>query len=155
MILMSACLAGINCKYNGGNNEVPQLRKLYEEGKAVLVCPEVMGGLPVPRESCEIFNDRVYNTRGEDKTGEFVKGAEEALRICRENGCKLAILKAKSPSCGPNEIYDGTFTHTTIPGDGIFVRLLKQEGVTCISEAEAMKGPEDYNECLRPIPETS
>ncbi|MBE6110386.1 MAG: DUF523 domain-containing protein, partial [Erysipelotrichaceae bacterium] len=80
MILISACLAGENCKYSGGNNEVPELKKLYEEGKAVLVCPEVMGGLSTPRIPCEIRNGRVYNTEGEDKTENYVRGAEIALK---------------------------------------------------------------------------
>ena len=88
MILISACLAGENCKYSGGNNEVPELKKLYEEGKAILVCPEVMGGLSTPRIPCEIRNGRVYNTEGEDKTENYVRGAEKALTICLENHCR-------------------------------------------------------------------
>lgn len=144
MILLSACLAGINCKYNGQNNEVPALRKLYEEGKAVLVCPEELGGLPTPRIPCEIREKRVYNTRGEDKTDYFISGAEKALNICRENGCRLAILKSYSPSCGPDGIYDGTFTHTRVKGSGIFAAMLREEGVECISELDDMKGLEEY-----------
>lgn len=144
MILLSACLAGVNCKYNGQNNEVPALKKLYEEGKAVLVCPEQLGGLPTPRIPCEIRGKRVYNTRGEDKTDCFVKGAQQALKICRENGCRFAVLKANSPSCGPDEIYDGTFTHTKIKGSGIFASMLKEEGIELISELDEMKGLENY-----------
>lgn len=144
MILLSACLAGVNCKYNGQNNEVPALRKLYEEGKAVLVCPEELGGLPTPRIPCEIREQRVYNTRGEDKTEYFTRGAEKALNICRENGCRFAILKANSPSCGPDGIYDGTFTHKRVKGSGIFASMLREEGVECISELDDMKGLEEY-----------
>ncbi|MBQ9822875.1 MAG: DUF523 domain-containing protein [Solobacterium sp.] len=139
MILMSACLAGIDCKYNGGNNEIPQLKALYEKGEAVLVCPEVMGGLPTPRLSSEIQGNRVYNTAGEDVTAYFVKGAEEALRIARQNGCTLAVLKANSPSCGAGQVYDGTFSHTKIQGDGIFAALCRKEGITCLTEPEYLE----------------
>lgn len=144
MILISACLAGVNCKYNGGNNEVKELRELYESNKAVLVCPEVLGGLPTPRIPCEIKGNRVYNTDREDKTSYFQEGAQKALAIARENGCRIAVLKAYSPSCGPDEIYDGTFTHTKVRGGGIFARLLKEEGIECISELDDMKGLEEY-----------
>lgn len=149
MILMSACLAGINCKYNGGNNENAKLKQLYEEGKAVLVCPEVMGGLPVPRIPCEIRGEEVYNSNGENKTANYLAGAEKALEVCREHGCTLAILKSRSPSCGTGEIYDGTFTHTRVEADGIFVRLLKREGIRCITEEDAEKEMEKLYECLR------
>lgn len=139
MILISACLAGINCKYSGGNNEIPEIRKLYEEGKAVPVCPEQLGGLPTPRLSSEICGDKVYNTAGEDVTAQFENGAIEALRIFRQNGCTMAVLKAKSPSCGVGSVYDGTFTHTEISKDGIFAAMLKREGIPCISELEFLK----------------
>ena len=144
MILISACLAGVNCKYSGGNNEVPELRKLYEEGKAILVCPEVMGGLSTPRIPCEIRNGRVYNTEGKDKTENYVHGAEKALKICLENNCRIAVLKANSPSCGPDEIYDGTFTHTKIKGSGIFAAMLKEKGIPCISEKDDLQILNDY-----------
>lgn len=144
MILISACLAGENCKYSGGNNEVPELKKLWEEGKAVLVCPEVMGGLSTPRIPCEIRNGRVYNTEGEDKTENYVRGAEKALKICLENNCRIAVLKANSPSCGPDEIYDGTFTHTKIKGSGIFAAMLKEKSIPCISEKDDLQILNDY-----------
>ena len=144
MILISACLAGVNCKYSGGNNEVPELKKLYEEGKAILVCPEVMGGLSTPRIPCEIRNGRVYNTEGEDKTENYARGAEKALKICLENNCRIAVLKANSPSCGPDEIYDGTFTHTKIKGSGIFAAMLKEKGIPCISEKDDLQILNDY-----------
>ena len=148
MILISACLAGINCKYNGGNNEVPGIRKLFEEGRAVCVCPEQLGGLPVPRLSSEICGDKVYNTAGEDVTAQFVRGAEESLRICRQNGCTMAVLKAKSPSCGVGTVYDGTFTHTEISKDGIFAALLKKEGIPCISEQEYLQKEKEFYDYL-------
>lgn len=136
MILISACLAGIDCKYSGGNNLREPLKKLYEEGKAVLACPEQLGGLPTPRASSEIQSGRVVNTEGIDVTEQFEEGARRSLQICMENGCTLAVLKACSPSCGCGEIYDGTFSHTRIPGDGIFTQLLKKEGIMCISDEE-------------------
>jgi uncharacterized protein YbbK (DUF523 family) len=148
MILMSACLAGIDCKYNGGNNGIPQLKELYEKGEAVLVCPEVMGGLPTPRLSSEIRGNKVYNTAGEDVTGNFVKGAEEALRIARENGCTLAVLKANSPSCGAGQIYDGTFSHTKVQGDGIFAAMCRKEGIACLTELEYLERMEQNYESL-------
>ena len=136
MILISACLAGINCKYSGGNNCCEQVRKLYEEGKAVAVCPEQLGGLPTPRACSEILGDRVVNTEGKDMTEQFVRGAEKALAICREHECTLAVLKAKSPSCGCNGIYDGTFSHTLVEGKGIFARMLETEGIRCMDEMQ-------------------
>lgn len=148
MILMSACLAGRNCKYNGGNNEISCLKKLCDEGKAVLVCPEVAGGLPVPRLSCEIRGNRVYNTAGEDVTEYFVRGAEKSLKTARENGCTLAVLKANSPSCGVGQIYDGTFSHTKIRGDGIFAALCRKEGIECVTELEYLERMEKKNESL-------
>lgn len=148
MILMSACLAGKNCKYSGGNNEIRCLRELYESGKAVLVCPETAGGLPVPRLSSEIRGNKVYNTAGEDVTEFFTRGAQECLRTARENGCTLAVLKARSPSCGCGEIYDGTFSHTVVQGDGIFAALCRREGITCLSEQEYLERMEKQNESL-------
>lgn len=134
-ILVSACLAGKNCKYSGGNNEVPSLRRLYEEGNAVLVCPEQMGGLPTPRYPAEIRGNRVINTQGEDVTEAFVKGALTALQVCLENGCTRAVLKAKSPSCGCDGIYDGTFSHTVVSGKGIFARMLEEQGILAEDES--------------------
>lgn len=134
MILVSACLAGKNCKYSGGNNQVDDIRRLYEEGKAVLVCPEQLGGLPTPRACAEITGGRVMNTEGRDVTAEYELGAQKALEICREHHCTMAILKAKSPSCGCNGIYDGTFSHTVVEGKGVFASLLEQEGIECIDE---------------------
>ncbi|MBR2811332.1 MAG: DUF523 domain-containing protein [Solobacterium sp.] len=136
MIVLSACLAGKDVKYNGGNNVREDLKRLYEHGQAVLVCPEVMGGLPIPRHCAEIQGDKVINDIGEDVTDAFVKGAELAMETCRKNGCQMAVLKAKSPSCGKGVIYDGTFTHTETEGDGIFVRFLRKEGIPVYTEHE-------------------
>ena len=111
--------------------------KLYEEGIAVPVCPEVLGGLPTPREPSELQPDgRVVNCLGEDVTEQFRKGAEEALQICRENGCTSAILKSKSPSCGCGVIHNGKFDGGLIEGNGIFADLLLKEGIPVMTERE-------------------
>ena len=135
-ILVSACLAGVNCKYTGGNNANEKIIKLIEEGNAILVCPEQLGGLTTPRESAERCNDKVITESGEDVTQGFAKGAEEVLALAKTFTIKKAILKSKSPSCGCGKIYDGTFTHTLIDGDGITAELLKRNGIEVISSDE-------------------
>ena len=139
MIAMSACLAGKNCKYNGGNNEIPELKELFEKGEAVLVCPEVQGGLPVPRLPSEISENKVYNTAGEDVTDAFIQGSRKALALVKEHQCELAILKANSPSCGTDHVYDGAFTHTLRVGCGIFTAMCRQSGIVCLNETEYME----------------
>ena len=114
------------------------------KGKPYWYAPNSLADCRPPRIPCEIREKRVYNTRGEDKTDCFVIGAQQALKICRANGCRFAVLKANSPSCGPDEIYDGTFTHTKIKGSGIFASMLKEEGIELISELDEMKGLENY-----------
>ena len=137
MLLISACLAGIPCRYDGGANTVPALAALAARGEAVPVCPEVLGGLPTPRIPSERLADgRVVNAAGEDVTGAFRLGAEKALALCRAHGCERAVLKARSPSCGKGCIYDGTFTHTRGPGSGVFAALLEQEGIQVLTEEE-------------------
>lgn len=108
--------------------------KLASEEKAVPVCPEQLGGLPTPRAPAEQTGDKVFTKDGRDVTKEFVKGAEEGLKIAKLLNCKEAILKAKSPSCGCGKIYDGTFTGKLISGDGIFAKLLKQNGIKVVTE---------------------
>ena len=140
MILVSACLLGENCKYNGGNNDDLYV-KLYLQGKEYIAyCPEIAGGLDSPRPPCEICQGRVLNTEGDDLTDEFIDGAEQALELCNENGVDLAILKEGSPSCGVNWIYDGSFDHVRIPGKGITARLLYNNGIKCLSEEDIVNG---------------
>ncbi len=138
MYLVSACLCGVNCKYNGGNNENEVITNLLREGKAILVCPEQLGGLPTPRLPSEIVQSngetRVISSSGEDVTQEFLKGARETLEIAKKMGIKKAILKARSPSCGCAEIYDGTFQKKLIDGMGFTAKLLKENGISVISE---------------------
>lgn len=141
-ILVSACLAGINCKYNGGNNLSSDILKLVQEGRAILVCPEQLGGLSTPRKPSEII-DRVSNivisSDGTLVTKEYEKGAYETLKIANLYHIKKAILKKNSPSCGNNSIYNGTFTHTLTSGEGITAKLLHENGIQVINEEEYVK----------------
>lgn len=132
--MVSACLAGTPCRYDGRSNLRPEIAALVENGEAVPVCPEVLGGLPTPRTPSERQGDRVMSAEGDDVTGAFSAGAEAALYIAEECGCSAAVLKARSPSCGCGRIYDGTFTHTLIDGDGLFAALLRKKGFQLFTE---------------------
>lgn len=135
-ILVSACLAGIFCRYNGDVDGDPRIEDMVRRGEAVPFCPEVMGGLPTPRPPCEILDGRVVGDDGVDRTMEYERGAAEGLRLARLYGCTRAVLKARSPSCGSGTIYDGTFSHARIPGDGVFAGLLKANGIAVRTEEE-------------------
>ena len=132
MIIVSACLAGYRCRYDGEIKPDQKIVSLVKSGQAVPVCPEMAGGLPCPRIPSERTADgeRVLAKDGKDVTDAFLLGAEEALRIARLYGCTHAILKAKSPSCGCGEIYDGTFSGTLRKGNGVTAELLMQNGIT-------------------------
>ena len=136
MIIVSACLAGINCTYNGETQEHEQIVELVKKGQAIVVCPEQLGGLTTPRVPAEIQEGRVITKESKDVTDAFIKGAVEGLSICNKYGCIEAILKSKSPSCGCGLIYDGTFTGKLIKGDGITTRLLKENGIKVVSSDE-------------------
>ncbi len=138
-ILVSACLLGENCKYNGGNNDNPAVCRLAEEHELVPFCPERAGGLPCPRPPAEKRGGGVWDKTGKDVTAAFRRGAEQALRTALEQGCKTAILKARSPSCGSGEIYDGTFTGTVVPGDGVAAAKLKAHRIVVLTEEELDK----------------
>jgi len=133
MILVSACLAGINCKYNGSNNYNEEIFKLVKEGKAIPVCPEQLGGLQTPRAPAEIkiINGKKYviNNKKEDVTYNFQKGAEEVLQLAKRMKIKKVILKSRSPSCGIGKIYSGDFNNTLVDGNGILVDLLLENGI--------------------------
>ena len=137
-LLISACLLGTNCKYNGGNNALPEekLAVLRERYRLVPVCPERDGGLPTPRLPSERLGERVLNRAGEDVTEAFRRGAAHALETAEREGCLIALLKERSPSCGSGKIYDGSFTSTVIAGDGITAELLKQNGIRVLGESE-------------------
>ena len=132
--LVSACLAGVPCRYDGRSNSNSSIISLVNHGRAVLVCPELLGGLSVHRLPCEIRIGRVYDIHGFDKTSHFERGALMALNIALAHGCSAAILKARSPSCGYGSIYDGSFHHILIPGNGFFASLLEKAGLTIFSE---------------------
>ncbi|MBU3153616.1 DUF523 domain-containing protein [Clostridium estertheticum] len=146
MIIVSSCLCGINCRYDGSNNLDTRLLKLLKEGKALPVCPEQLGGLATPREPCEILNGNgldvidgkatIIGTKNNDLTSSFLKGAYETLKIAEKIGATTAILKARSPSCGVSKIYDGTFSGTLRPGNGVTAELLLSKGIKVFTEED-------------------
>ena len=127
-ILVSACLLGENCKYNGKNNYSERVAAYVAGHEVISVCPEVLGGLTTPRDPAEIVDGVVTNCKGVNVDRQFRDGAEEALRIAEENGIDLAVLQSRSPSCGVNQIYDGSFNGRLIPGQGVFAKLLSENG---------------------------
>ena len=130
MILVSACLAGFRCRYDGKTTADESVIELVRSGEALPVCPEMLGGLPCPRIPCErIADGRVVAADGTDRTEAFTSGAAEVLRLARLYGCDRAVLKARSPSCGKGRIYDGTFTGTLTDGDGVTAELLEKNGI--------------------------
>ena len=146
-ILVSACLIGENCKYNGGNNKNQKLLDYLKDKEYVLVCPESMGGLAIPRLPSEIEKGmdgsdvidqgaKVYSKDGKDVTAEYLNGAKMSLDIALENEVGLAILKESSPSCGSSLIHDGNFVGNKKPGQGVTVALLKKHGIKTISEKD-------------------
>jgi uncharacterized protein YbbK (DUF523 family) len=140
-ILVSACLLGVNCQYNGESDFTRELLEfLKNKGEFIAVCPEVLGGLPIPRDGAEIVGKKVKTAVGKDVTKQFLKGAERVLKIAKENNVKLAILKAKSPSCGAGWIYDGTFSQNLIKGDGITAALLKKNKIKVFTEKDLIAG---------------
>lgn len=137
-ILVSACLLGVPCRYDGKSKKHPEVEALRARGHELIpVCPEVQGGLSTPRPPAERQRDgRVVNREGTDVTAQYEAGAEIALNTAREQGCELAILKERSPSCGSGEIYDGTFTGQLIPGDGVAAHRLRQAGIKVLGESQ-------------------
>lgn len=139
MIIVSACLAGIKCRYNGEAFPIPEVIEMVQKGEALPLCPEILGKLPIPRAAAERSGEKVVTERQEDITAEFMDGAQIALKIAKLINAKVAILKARSPSCGCGLIYDGTFSRKLIAGDGIFAALLKNSSIKVITETEIKK----------------
>ncbi len=135
-LLVSACLLGAPCRYDGKSKPLAGIERLREKYELVPVCPEREGGLPTPRTPSERRGEAVVMQDGTDVTAQYRRGAEAALKLCRREGCAAALLKERSPSCGSGAIYDGTFTHTLIPGDGVTAELLRQNGVRIYGESE-------------------
>lgn len=133
MILVSACLCGINCKYNGKNNYNKKIFNLVKEGKAIPICPEQLGGLSTPRIPSEIKDGRVINKEGIDVTENFKKGALEVLELCKKLNINKVILKSKSPSCGKGLIYSGDFDGKLVEGNGILTELLLKNDIEVIT----------------------
>lgn len=138
MYVVSACLLGDNCKYNGGNNDSQKVRAFLEGKHYLALCPEILGGLPVPRPPAELRESRVFNREGLDVTEQFQAGAVEALSLARKEAERLgepvegAILQARSPSCGVRMIYDGSFSGKLISGNGITAALFLEEGIPVV-----------------------
>ncbi len=133
MIMVSSCLAGIRCRYDGKDNKVDDIVKMVEQGIAIPVCPEVIGGMSIPRKSCEIVNidgnRRVQTEEGEDCTKEFMVGALRVLRIAKILDIEIVIFQQRSPSCGFGEIYDGCFRRKLVRGNGITADILSKNGI--------------------------
>ena len=136
MIIVSACLAGVACRYDGGSKPCEKVIRLVAEGQAIPICPEQLGGLPTPRAPAEIIGNKVIRKDGVDVTDAFNRGAQEALKIARLVGAKTAILKARSPSCGLGKIYDGSFSGRLVDGNGVFAEMCKKDGMEVKTEEE-------------------
>lgn len=146
MILVSACLLGINCKYNGDNNKNDKVIEYLKDKQFIIACPEQLGGMTTPRDPSEIIRldgeavisgrTSVITSKRLDVTRKFKKGAEETLKVAQIYNCKEAILKEGSPSCGSRYIYDGTFTGKKVEGVGVTTALFKSKGIKVISENE-------------------
>ncbi len=135
-ILVSACLLGIKCRYDGKPKACEEVIRLADKYNLIPFCPEIYGGLPTPRTPSERIGDRVMMKDGTDVTENYKRGAEEAYRICEIYGIKRAILKERSPSCGKDKNYDGTFTGTLIDRDGVTAEYLKERGIRIFGETE-------------------
>ena len=138
-LLVSSCFAGYNTKYNGKNNKLEMIEKLSTKYKLIYVCPEVVGGLSIPRNPSEILGDKVISNKGVDVTKEYNKGANCALYLVKKYNITKALLKESSPSCGSNTVYDGTFSGKKINGKGITTRIFLENGIDVISSQKFHK----------------
>lgn len=138
-LLISACLLGCRCRYDGASKEHPLVKRLADRHTLVPVCPEQLGGLSTPRPPAERLGSRVVTRAGGDVTDAYHRGAEEALCLCRLLGCTAAVLKERSPSCGHGEIYDGTFSGVLTDGDGVLAELLSANRIPVYGESQIEK----------------
>ena len=134
-LLVSACLLGVGCRYDGKSNQLPQYKRLLKEHTCIPVCPEQLGGLPTPRCPAERLGGKIVTEDGRDVTEQFLRGTAEALRLCDLYHCKAALLKERSPSCGSGAVYDGTFSGVLTEGWGITAALLRQQGLRVVGES--------------------
>ena len=135
-VLVSACLLGQACRYDGGDCRNAKVLAYLQDKKAIEICPEQLGGFGTPRLAAEIKDDLVIDINGKDVTSEFMRGAQAALAVAQANGCKLAILKNESPSCGKGRIFDGTFRGRLTEGSGVTASLLQENGIEVLTEDE-------------------
>ena len=135
-ILISGCLLGVCCRYDGASKPHPLAEELSKKHELVPVCPEQLGGLATPRPPAERQGERIIAKTGVDVTAQYRRGAEEALRLCCLLGCEAAVLKERSPSCGSGEIYDGTFTRTLVSGNGVTAELFLKHGIPVYGESQ-------------------
>ena len=138
-LLISACLMGVRCRYDGGRKPLDCLDKLMDQHVLIPVCPEVLGGLPTPRVPAERIGGKVITQDGRDVTANYEQGAQESLRIARMTGCTTALLKERSPSCGSGVIYDGSFSGGLCPGYGVCGALLKANGIEVLGESRVQE----------------
>ncbi len=127
-IMVSACLLGENCKYNGGNNKSPELIRRLSGHTVIPVCPEMLGGLPAPRTPAEIVDGIVTDRNGNSVDAAFREGAKRALEIAEKEQPEMMILQSRSPSCGVKQVYDGSFSGTLVPGQGVFAEMAESAG---------------------------
>lgn len=142
-LVISACLLGHNCKYNGGNNRCEAVLRFAQGREVVAVCPEQLGGLPTPRIPAEIVEGEVRNAAGESMDAAFREGARRAAELLDGEAVDMAILQPRSPSCGVREVYDGTFSRRLIPGQGVFARLLMERGIRVLEPCDLPGGEDD------------
>lgn len=136
LVLVSACLLGRNCKYSGGNNRSEAVLAYLQDKEALPVCPEQLGGLPTPRPRVELRNGRAVNEFGEDVDAQFRLGVQRALALLEGAAVDEAVLQSRSPTCGARQVYDGTFSGTLLPGQGLLARALMEKGIPVIDAAE-------------------
>lgn len=136
-ILVSACLLGACCRYDGNSRPDEDIIALGKKHTLIPVCPEQLGGLPTPREPSEIMGSRVINRAGTDVTAQYERGADEAVKLARLLECEVAVLKEKSPSCGCKKVYDGSFSGRLIIGNGVTAKKLIQNGICVFGETDA------------------
>ena len=147
-IAVSACLLGRNVKYNGENNFSSKLVEKLKNHEIIEICPEVMGGLPIPRDPAELVDGEVITNKGKSVDYEFRKGAKKALEIIKNEEIELVILQSRSPSCGKGKIYDGSFSSKLIEGDGVFVKLLEENGLRAIDVEDYINYCQESNNTI-------
>ena len=136
-ILVSACLLGLRCRYDGQSKPCEAVLALGKTHTLIPVCPEQLGGLPTPRAPADWQGETIRNAEGADVTAQYRRGGAEAAKLAELLGCRAAVLKERSPACGCGAIYDGSFTHTLTAGDGAAARALKDAGIPVYGESEA------------------